>query len=152
MPGVADQVRRTQLTQDQKRRKQDMNEIAQMITEGRLHEADERQLETIRMIAELKNSFGEIGTANISVNVDNQEIIQAIKQAVNEAVASLPVGAAVSPAADPNRPKMGHTSLGDLVQGDDDITISHSDDLGEEQVGTEDSTDKLEKLRKLKRT
>ncbi len=152
MPGVADQVRRTQLLQDQKRRKQDMNEIAQMITEGRLHEADERQLETIRMIAELKNSFGEIGTANTSVNVDNQEIIQAIKQAVSEAVASLPAGAAVSPASDPNRPKMGHTSLGDLVQDDDDVTISHSDDLGEEQTGTEDSTDKLEKLRKLKRT
>ncbi len=152
MPGVADQVRRTQLTQDQKRRKQDMNEIAQMIAEGRLHEADERQLETIRMIAELKNSFGELGTPNVSVNVDNQEIIQAIKQAVNEAVAGLPAGAAVSPAADPDRPKMGHTSLGDLVQGEDDVTMRHSDDRGEEHTGTDDSTDKLEKLRNLKRT
>jgi len=45
---------------------------------------------------------------------------------------------------------MKHTSLADLAQGEDDVTISHGGDMGEEKTSTEDSTDKLEKLRKLK--
>ena len=152
MPGVADQIRRTQLTQEQKRRRKDMEEIFLMLNEGRIHEADERQLETLRMVEELKLSFGQGIDSNSSGNIDNEEIIQTIKQAVSDAVANLPIGAAGSPAADPDRPKMGHTSLVDLGQGEDKIIISHSDDLGEEQTGTENSVEKLKKLRKLKGT
>jgi len=151
MPGVADQIRRTELRQSQKQRQQDMSEIVQMVQEGRLHEADERQLETLRLVAELQKVFTptptEAITPSVNVNVDNTELIEAVKQAIKE---GLPVGGIVSPANDPARPKMGHTSLADLAQSDKDIKISHSEDLGEEQTGTDDSTDKLAKLRRLK--
>jgi len=86
----------------------------------------------------------------VSVNVDNTEIIEAVKQAMGEAMANMPAGRGFSPAEDPDRPKMKHTSLADIVQSEDEIKISHGGKLGEEQSGTEDSTDKLEKLRKLK--
>ncbi len=151
MPGVADQVRRTQLRQDHKQRQQDMDEIIRMVQENRLHEADERQLETLKLVAELQKVFApgsaEIGAPAINVNVDNTELIEAVKQAIKE---GLPVGGVVSPADDPARPKMGHTSLADLAQSDSDVEISHSEDLGEEKTGTDDSTDKLAKLRRLK--
>ncbi len=145
MPGVADTIRRTQLSQDQKARKKDMEDLTRLVAEGRLHEADERQLETLQLMRELRESFNappsEIAPA------DNADIIEAVKQAVGEVVAKMP---AVSPAQDPSRPKMKHSSLADLAQGKDDVKISHDGKLGEEQTGTEDSTDKLEKLRKLK--
>ncbi len=153
MPGVADQIRRTQLSQDQKARKEDMEQLTLMVEEGRLHEADERQLETLKMIAELRQAF-DMGAAEEKpapvVSIDNKEILDAVKQAVSEAVANIPVGSSASPASDPARPKMKHTSLADIVQSDDGVTISHGSDLGEEETGAEDSTDKLEKLRKLK--
>jgi len=151
MPGVAEQVRRTGLRQDQKQRQQDMDEIILMVQEGRIHEADERQLETLRLVAELQKVFGtgptETVIPSVNVNVDNTELIEAVKQAIKE---GLPVGGIVSSANDPARPKMGHTSLTDLVQSDSDVKISHSEDLGEEQTGTDDSTDKLAKLRRIK--
>jgi len=149
MPGVADTIRRTQLSQDQKARKRDMEDLTRLVAEGRLHEADERQLETLQLMRELRESFtaGPTEVAPIEVNIDNKEIIEAVKQAVGEVVAKMP---AVSPADDPDRPQMKHTSLADLAQGKDEIKISHGGKLGEEQSGTEDSTDKLEKLRKLK--
>lgn len=153
MPGVADQIRRTQLSQDQKARKQDMEQLTLMVEEGRLHEADERQLETLKMIAELRQAFEatppETKTAT-TVGIDSKEILEAVKQAVGEAVSNIPIGTAVSPAADPDRPQMKHTSLADLVQSTDEVTISHGGKLGEKKTGKEDSTDKLEKLRKLK--
>jgi len=145
MPGVADTIRRTQLSQDQKSRKKDMEELTRLVAEGRLHEADERQLETLQLMRELRESF--ISPTSEIAPADNTEIIEAVKQAVGEVVAKMP---AVSPAQDPSRPKMKHTSLADLAQGTEEVTISHGGKLGEEQTGTEDSTDKLEKLRKLK--
>ena len=149
MPGVADTIRKTQLSQDQKARKRDMEDLTRLVAEGRLHEADERQLETLQLMRELRGAFtaGPTEVAPIEVNIDNKEIIEAVKQAVGEVVAKMP---AVSPADDPDRPQMKHTSLADLAQGKDEIKISHGGKLGEEQSGTEDSTDKLEKLRKLK--
>ena len=149
MPGVADQVRRTQLTQDQRSRKRDMEELTRLVEEGRLHEADDRQLETLKLMRELREAFifAPAEAALVEANVDNKEILEAVKQAVSEAVAKMP---RVSPADDPDRPQMKHTSLTDLAQGKDEIKISHGGKLGEEQSGTEDSTDKLEKLRKLK--
>ena len=152
MPGVADQIRKTQLKQDQAARKKDMEELIRMVQEGRLHEADERQLETLKLIAELQQAFtpAPAETPAVSVNVDNQEIIEAVKQAMGEVVANMPAGGGISPAADPSRPKMKHTSLADLAQSKDDVTISHGGTLGEEKTGADDSTDKLEKLKKLK--
>ncbi len=152
MPGVADQIRRTQLSQDQKTRKQDMENLTKLVEEGRLHEADERQLETLRLIADLRGAFENSAASPTDAQtvIVNKEIIEAVKQAVGEAVANIPVGSSISPAADPARPKMKHTSLADIVQSKDEIKISHGGKLGEEQAGTEDSTDKLEKLRKLK--
>lgn len=149
MPGVADTIRRTRLSQDQKARKKDMEDLTRLVAEGRLHEADERQLETLQLMRELRSAFisGPTEVAPIEVNVDNKEIIEAVKQAVGEAVAKMP---GVSPANDPDRPQMKHTSLADIVQSEDKIKISHGGKLGEDQAGTEDSTDKLEKLRKLK--
>ena len=154
MPGVADQVRRTQLSQDQKARKRDMEELTRLVEEGRLYEADERQLETLRLIADLRKAFDSTPAeaASVPVNIDNTEIIEAVKQAMGEAMANMPAGRGVSPAEDPDRPKMKHTSLADLTQAKDDVTISHGGKLGEEKTGTEDSTDKLEKLRKIKRS
>ena len=152
VPGVADQIRKTQLRQDQKARKREMEELTRLVEEGRLHEADERQLETLRLIADLRQAFDSgPGQADpVTAPVDNKEIIDAGKQAMGEAMANMPAGRAFSPAEDPARPKMKHTSLADLAQGKDDVTISHGGDLGEEKTSTEDSTDKLEKLRKLK--
>jgi len=145
MPGVADTIRKTQLSQDQKARKRDMEDLTRLVAEGRLHEADERQLETLQLMRELRESF--ISPSSEIAPADNTEIIEAVKQAMGEVVAKIP---AVSPAQDPSRPKMKHTSLADLAQGTEEVTISHGGKLGEEQTGTEDSTDKLEKLRKLK--
>lgn len=154
MPGVADQVRRTQLRQDHKQRQQDMDEILLMVQENRLHEADERQLETLRLVTELQKVFASSSTEavvpSVNINVDNAEMIEAVKQTIAEGLSNISIGTAVSPANDPARPKMGHTSLTDLVQSDSDVKISHSEDLGEEQTGTDDSTDKLAKLRRLK--
>jgi len=105
MPGVADQVRRTQLRQDQKSRKRDMEELIRLVEEGRLHEADDRQLETLRLISDLQKSLGQAETtpAPVSVNVDNAEIIEAVKQAMGEAMANMPAGRGLSPAEDPDR-------------------------------------------------
>jgi len=151
VPGVADQIRKTQLRQDQKARKKEMEELTRLVEEGRLHEADERQLETLRMIAELRQAFdAPSGMAPVAAPTDNAEIIEAVKQAMGEAMANMPAGRGLSPTEDPDRPKMKHTSLADLAQGEDDVTISHGGDMGEEKTSTEDSTDKLEKLRKLK--
>ncbi len=145
MPGVADTIRRTRLSQDQKARKKDMEDLTRLVAEGRLHEADERQLETLQLMRELRESF--ISPSSEIAPADNTEIIEAVKQAMGEVVAKMP---AISPAQDPSRPKMKHTSLADIVQSEDKIKISHGGKLGEDQAGTEDSTDKLEKLRKLK--
>jgi hypothetical protein len=152
VPGVADQIRKTQLKQDQKARKREMEELTRLVEEGRLHEADERQLETLRLIADLRQAFDapSEAAAPAAAPTDNAEIIEAVKQAMGEAMANMPAGRGLSPAEDPDRPKMKHTSLADLAQGKDDVTISHGGDLGEEETSTEDSTDKLEKLRKLK--
>lgn len=149
MPGVADQVRRTQLKQEQKRRKEDMNELVRMVKENRLHEADERQIETLKLVAELQKAFGGEGAAPVA-GVP-QELVEAVKGAVAEAVANLPVGGgvAVRPMDDPSRPSMKHVSL-DLSQTADDLQVSHSEGLGKEKQSDEDAEDKLKKLREIK--
>ncbi len=55
VPGVADTIRKTRLKQDQKARQSDMAELLRMVQEGRIHEADERQLENLKLALELNN-------------------------------------------------------------------------------------------------
>lgn len=153
MPGVADQIKRTQQKQEQRSRKREMEELVRMVDEGRIHEADERQLETLKLIAELREGLGEPAPdgAEAVAAAPDPEFLEQVKKVVADALAGLPASiAASSPMSDPARPKMRHTSMVDLVQPDSDVTISHDGDLGEEKTGEEDSADKLEKLRRLK--
>ena len=151
MPGVSERVRRTQMKQEQKRRKADMEELVRMVEENRLHEADERQLETLKLVAELQKVFG---TGATPVGIP-QELVDAVTNAVTDAVSNLPVGAIetsapVRPQDDPERPSMKHISL-DLSQDGNDLKISHGDELGKEKESTDDAKGKRKKLRELKR-
>lgn len=153
VPGVADQIKRTQQRQEQKARKREMEELVRMVSEGRLHEADERQLETLKLIAEIREGLGEPApvTAAAGAAEPDPEFLEQVKKVVTDALSGLPASiAAGSPMADPARPKMRHTSMVDLVQPDTEISISHDGDLGEEKTGDDDSADKLEKLRRIK--
>ena len=49
MPGVADVERRTALSRERAARQVERKELLRMVREGRIHEADERQLETIKL-------------------------------------------------------------------------------------------------------
>jgi len=147
MPGVSEQVRRTQLKQDQKRRKEDMEELVRMVKENRLHEADERQLESLKMVAELQKVFGTEATP---IGIP-QELLDAVTNAVTDAVSNLPAGAIappVRPQDDPARPSMKHVSL-DLSQSGDDLKISHGEELGKEKESTDDAEGKRKKLKEL---
>jgi len=145
MPGVSEQVRRTQLRQDQKRRSKDMEELARMVKENRLHEADERQLETLKLVAELQKVFGTEATP---VGIP-QELIEAVKVAVAEAVSDLPRGTVASTQDDPGRPGMKHVSV-DLTPGGEVLEVSHGEELGKEKESTDDVKEKRKKLRKIK--
>ncbi len=149
MPGVSERIRRTQMKQDQKRRLSDMEELVRMVKENRLHEADERQLETLKLVAELQKVFG---TGATPVGIP-QELVDAVTNAVTDAVSNLPVGAIAAPVRpqdDPERPSMKHVSL-DLSQDGNDLKISHGDELGKEKESTDDAKGKRKKLRELKR-
>lgn len=148
MPGVGDKVRRTQMRQDQQRRKEDMEELVRMVKENRLHEADERQLETLKLVAELQKVFG---TGSTPVGIP-QDLVEAVKGAVTEAVSNLPIGAigpAVRPMDDLDRPSMKHVSL-DLSQDGKDLKIAHGEELGKETESTDDAEAKRKKLRDIK--
>ncbi len=150
VPGVANQIRKTQLKQDQQVRKTDMVELLRMIQEGRLHEADERQLESIKMALELNSLLGEKQAS--PSGVDSTALVEAVKQAISEGMANVTVNTAVvgEGVSDPSRPQMRHTSLADLVQDDTKVDISHIGEVSTEVEGTQ-SDNKLEKLRRLKR-
>lgn len=151
---VADQIRKTQLKQDKHSRKADMHEILIMVKENRLHEADERQLETLRLALELQKELDDKKPAAEPVTgLDPQQLVDAVKAAVSEIVTNLPVSTVVtstSPVSDPSRPTMKHTSLTDFVHTGEEVSISHSEGLTESKEGPADAGDKLEKLRKLK--
>lgn len=157
MPGVADQIRKTQLKQDYHSRKKEMDELIAMAKEGRLHEADERQLETLKLALELEKALGERQQAPEAVvntsQIDQEDLINAVKAAVSEIVTNLPSGTnigAPKPSEDPARPGMKHTSLADFIHTDEDVSISHGEGLTQDKEGDDDAGDKLEKLRKLK--
>ncbi len=149
MPGVADQVRKTQLKQDHQARQSDMQELLRMVQEGRLHEADERQLENLKLALELNNIIEPKQT--VQAEMDPALLVEAVKQAIAEGMSGVTVNTTVvgEGMLDPSRPQMKHTSLADLAQDDTEVNISHKDGIREEIEG-EESTDKLEKLRRLK--
>ena len=156
MPGVADQIRKTQLSQEQSQRKKDMSELLRMVEEGRLHEADDRQLEVIRLALDLNNLLDAkketVQLPNPTLSVDSTVIADAFKQALQEALQNLPTGGSItnSSSVSPDRPKMKHTSLTDFSQTEDTVIVSHGDDLGETKEGELGADDKLAKLKKLK--
>jgi hypothetical protein len=144
VPGVADQIRKTQLKQDQKARQSEMQELLRMVQEGRLHEADERQLENLKLALELNNLLGNRSPEESQQQfVMSEELVEAVKRAISEGMAN------VAGVDDPSRPQMRHVSLADLVQDKTEVNISHKDGISKEIEGDE-STDKLKKLRKLK--
>mgnify|MGYP005848140905 CR=1 FL=1 len=151
MPGVADAIRKTTLIQEQRARKQDMQELINMVNEGRLHEADERQLETLKLSLELNDLLQKrVEPANI----DTDALTDAVTKAVQQAVKNIPsVEHSLSPdttSQDVQRPGMKHTSLADLAQSDEKIEIVDSGNLVQEGPETKGSADKLAKLKKLK--
>ncbi len=149
MPGIADTIRKTQLKQDQKSRQSDMSELLRMVQEGRIHEADERQLENLKLALELNQLLGDKDTSQ--QGVDSTQLVEAVKQAISEGMSGVTVNTTVvgEGMIDPSRPQMRHTSLADLTQDNTKIDISHKEGISREVEG-EESTDKLEKLRKLK--
>ncbi len=148
VPGVANQIRKTQLKQDQKSRHSDMQELLRMVREGRLHEADERQLESLKLVLEL-NRFLDDRQAP-QAEIDPTQLVEAVKQAISEGMSNVNITNVVGEGlVDPSRPQMKHTSLADLAQDDTKIDIAHSDEISKEIEG-EASADKLEKLRQIK--
>ena len=149
MPGVTETIRQTQLKQEEKKRQREMDELKKMVAEGRLHEATEHQLATLRLVTELQKSF-EASAPSTSLP---QDLAEVVKNAVTDAVANLPVGAAGGissrPQDDPARPTMKHVSL-DLSQDGEDLQISHGEGLGKEKRSSDDGEDKLKKLREIK--
>lgn len=154
MPGVADTIRRTQLKQEHESRKKDMDELLRMVKEGRIHEADERQLEMLKLALELNSIVNpQQGEQKVVVEQDSDAVVSAVREAVAEILTNLPQGTggvSQSGVSDPARPKMKHSSLSDIKMQDADLDVSHTDTLGETKEGEADSSDKLDRLRKLK--
>ena len=152
VPGVADTVRKTQLKQDQKSRQSDMSELLRMVQEGRIHEADERQLENLKLALELNNLLEPKEAAASQQGVDSAALVEAVKTAISEGMSNVTVNTTVvgEGMVDPSRPQMRHTSLADLAQDDTKIDISNREKISKEIEGEETSTDKLEKLKRIK--
>ena len=149
VPGVADQIRKTNLKQEQKARKTDMEELLKLVQEGRLNEADERQLENLKLALELNRLLEDRKPAEPQPTLAPEQLVEAVKQAISEGMSNVTINAGGGTATDPSRPQMKHTSLADLVQDDTKVDISHKEGISKDIEGAE-STDKLEKLRKLK--
>ena len=150
MPGVGDAIRKTQLGQEHQARKSDMQDLIRMVDEGRLNEADGRQLELLKLALELNNVIGN-KTEVLQINPD--DIANAVSKAMESLIAKIPaqIGAATSPLDDPERPGMKHTSLADLQQSGETVKIvDHGDKLGEASTGTGDSKAQREKLKRLR--
>ena len=154
VPGVADAVKNTQLKQDKKARQSDFKELLRMVKEGRLHEADERQLENLKLALELNEFMGSKGYQQVPAQDPAHAadaIAIAVKDALTEHLSKLPVGGFVGGSAvnDPSRPDMKHTTLIDLEHTKSDLEVQ-GDLKGETGKSTDDAADKLKKLRKIK--
>jgi len=156
MPGVADQIRKTHLKNEQKARKQDMEELMRMVNEDRLHEADERQLETLKMSVELnkllkekQRVLEEEPRVSGKIGFTTEQFEDLIDHALTTAIKKFATGQLGGVVAqDPSRPQMKHTSLGDIKQADSSVEISG--ELETESKASDDAASKLEKLKKLK--
>lgn len=153
MPGVADAERRTKARQDKRDRDREREELIQLVQEGRLHEADERQLETIKLALELNQVLGSQQPQ--AASVDTEALADAIRGAMADVVANLPAaantgGTTGSSVADPARPAMRHVDLTTIKHGDSGVDISHGDTLTQDKEGDEDSAEKLRRLRELR--
>ena len=153
MPGVADAERRTRAAQKQQGRKRDRETLLNLLAEGRIHEADEHQLEQIKLALELSELMGvkqESGPA-----LDEDKLVAAMRAAMAEVVADMPVatgGAAGSGASDPSRPKMGHNSMTSISHKDSGLDVQGAENLTQETEGDDDAAEKLRRLRELKGT
>lgn len=154
MPGVADAERRTRASQKQQGRKRDRETLLNLLAEGRIHEADEHQLEQIKLALELSELMGvkqESGPA-----LDEDKLVAAMRDAMAEVVANMQavVGTAGSAASDPiaSRPKMGHNSMTSISHKDSGLDVQGAENLTQEAEGDDDAAEKLRRLRELKGT
>ncbi len=149
MPGVADAERRTRASQKQQGRKRDRETLLNLLAEGRIHEADEHQLEQIKLALELSELMGvkqESGPA-----LDEAKLVEALRVAMADVVANMP-RAAGSSADDPSRPKMGHNSMTSISHKDSGLDVQGAENLTQETEGDDDAAEKLKRLRELKGT
>ena len=152
MPGVADAERLTRLKQDKKGRTSDKNELLRLVKEGRLHEADERQLETIKLALELNQLLSppQGGTSNL----DPEVLAGALKSAMSEVLSQLPAVTerAINPetSVDASRPRMKHVDLTVIQHTDTGLEIKQDDTLVHNQESEEDSANKLRRLKELR--
>ena len=124
VPGVADAIRKTQLKQEQKARQSDMQELIRMVKEGRIHEADERQLENLKLALELNNLIGAKQETTTTIEI-GPEIAEAIKAALAEGLANAPqiIHAGGGSVTAPARPGMKHTMLNELEHEKTDLEV-----------------------------
>ncbi len=149
VPGVADQIRKTQLSQDRQSRQSDMQELLRMVEEGRLHEADDRQLETLKLSLELNHLLEPKAQGPVEVNISS-DIIDAVKVAIAEQLKnSGGVHYQGRPADDPARPGMRAVTLGDLSHEKTDLEIQ-GDMKGDTGKSADDAAAKRELLKKIK--
>ena len=153
MPGVADAERRTRSAQKQKGRKRDRETLMNLLAEGRLHEADEHQLEQIKLaleLSELMCAKQEPGQA-----IDEEKLVSAFRSAMAEVVSNMPVGTGGptgSSVSDPARPKMGHSNMTSISHKDSGLEVQGADNLSTESESDEDAAAKLRRLKELKGT
>lgn len=152
MPGVADAERRTRAVQKQQGRKKDRENLLNLLAEGRIHEADEHQLEQIKLALELSELMGvkqESGPV-----LDEDKLVAAMRAAMTEVVANMPKGVVVagSSVSDPSRPKMGHNSMTSISHKDSGFDVQGAENLTQETEGDDGAAEKLRRLRELKGT
>lgn len=153
MPGVADAERRTKALQDQKGRKRDRESLKQLLAEGRLHEADDYQLEQIKLALELSEMLGI--KQEVAPGFDEEKLAAALRTAVADVVAAIPTGMTGptgSATLDPARPKMGHTNMTSISHKEPGLDVQGADNLATESEGDETAAAKLARLRELKGT
>ena len=152
MPGVADAERRTKNNQEHQGRKRDRESLLQLVTDGRLHEADAHQLEQIKLALELSELMGAKQEAG--KEIDEEKLVSAIRLAMVEIVGAMPksVGPTSSAVSDPARPKMGHTSSTTIAHKDSGLDVKGADNLTQDSEGDEDAAEKLRRLKELKGT
>lgn len=152
MPGVADAERKTRASQKQQGRRRERENLMSLLAEGRLHEADEHQVEQIKLALELSELMGakqEPGQA-----IDEEKLVSAVRAAMAEVVSNMPVGTGPtgSSVSDPARPKMGHNSMTSISHKDSGLDVQGAENLTQEAEGDEDAAEKLRRLKELKGT